>query len=539
MANFDGSIDPAAEWADVPQLSDTAVALGGAGGPMNAQAVAITARLKFLEASKASNAALAAIDAAKASNASVSTLSGVVDTKASASDLSSLTTVVSGKASNSDLTAGLLAKVSLTALAAAVGSALMGFIQAGTGAVSRTAQDKMREWVTVKDFGAVGDGSTDDTLAIQAAINYRAANGGGIVFMPKGTYKVTAPIIWTANNVHLVGSGIGATAISATFAAGDVITVGDGTANPNNCIVRDLSITSTVAKTSGAGIRLRNGHNLQVRNIRMDANLFKGIALDGGPQHFIYFLDTLEISGCIDNGIDVGSDGTQVADCFITNAVIGGSPRGIVMRFVSGMYMSKVDAISCSDYGIGMIPGNGQSVASSFFDTVLGDTCGNQGWRITPTGTGKVTDISFQNCWASSTVNTGGSTAGIYIDGPSANQVSNLNFTTFRAVNNKGSGYLLAQGKFLTFANCVASGNSMVGSNGAPGFNIIGNLTDIQIFGGVYGGYNGLPNFQSYGIAFAGTCNYIQIIGANTRGNVSGGIINASSGVNNVVVSNV
>ena len=58
----------------------------------------------------------------------------------------------------------------LALLAASGGSALVGFIQAGTGAVARTAQAKMREQISVKDFGAVGDEATDDTTAIQAAI---------------------------------------------------------------------------------------------------------------------------------------------------------------------------------------------------------------------------------------------------------------------------------------------------------------------------------------------------------------------------------
>lgn len=61
-------------------------------------------------------------------------------------------------------------KIDYTRLDDSDGSSLVGFLQTGTGAVPRTAQDKMRESVSVKDFGAVGDGVTDDTVAIQAAI---------------------------------------------------------------------------------------------------------------------------------------------------------------------------------------------------------------------------------------------------------------------------------------------------------------------------------------------------------------------------------
>lgn len=48
MADFDGVIDPAADWAEVPQLSTQAQALAGPGGPMNAQAVALAKRTKYL-----------------------------------------------------------------------------------------------------------------------------------------------------------------------------------------------------------------------------------------------------------------------------------------------------------------------------------------------------------------------------------------------------------------------------------------------------------------------------------------------------------
>lgn len=65
-------------------------------------------------------------------------------------------------------------------LAASSGSSLVGFLQAGTGAVARTAQAKMRESVSVKDFGAA-TGNTDATnkTALQTAITAVDVAGGG------------------------------------------------------------------------------------------------------------------------------------------------------------------------------------------------------------------------------------------------------------------------------------------------------------------------------------------------------------------------
>jgi hypothetical protein len=92
-------------------------------------------------------------------------------------------------------------------LASSIGSSLIGWIQSGTGAVIKSIQSKLRESISVKDFGAVGDGVTDDTLAIQAAIN--AASIGRRILFPSGTYKISTTITFSAICQTLEGEANG------------------------------------------------------------------------------------------------------------------------------------------------------------------------------------------------------------------------------------------------------------------------------------------------------------------------------------------
>ena len=88
-------------------------------------------------------------------------------------------------------------------LASSGGSALVGFLQAGTGAVTRTVESKLRESVSVTDFGAVGDGLIDDTAAIQAALNVASSVDFGDY---SKNYQVTGQL--TVNsNTRIFGNG--------------------------------------------------------------------------------------------------------------------------------------------------------------------------------------------------------------------------------------------------------------------------------------------------------------------------------------------
>lgn len=63
------------------------------------------------------------------------------------------------------------------------------YTASGFGAIARLVPDKLVDFVSVKDFGAVGDGLTDDTLAFQMALTHHAS-----VFVPSGVYILSAPI---------------------------------------------------------------------------------------------------------------------------------------------------------------------------------------------------------------------------------------------------------------------------------------------------------------------------------------------------------
>jgi hypothetical protein len=102
----------------------------------------------------------------------------------------------------------LAARPTSATLAASGGSALVGFMQAGTGASARTVQAKLRDVVSVKDFGAVGDGTTDDTAAIERA-DAVLVLGGEILFGRGETYLCESTVnIVNAGSLNLNGSTI-------------------------------------------------------------------------------------------------------------------------------------------------------------------------------------------------------------------------------------------------------------------------------------------------------------------------------------------
>lgn len=89
------------------------------------------------------------------------------------------------------------------------GASISRYLPAGTGAVPTTVQSKLRESVSVKDFGAVGDGVTNDRNALQAALTYATTNNVPL-YVPKGTYYVPndSTALTFTGNLTMYGDGM-------------------------------------------------------------------------------------------------------------------------------------------------------------------------------------------------------------------------------------------------------------------------------------------------------------------------------------------
>lgn len=199
------------------------------------------------------------------------------------------------------------------------GAAMVGYKANATGGVGRNLSSKLlQELVSVKDFGATGDGVTDDVAAINAAITYVSGAGGGIVWVPKGTYIVSTPVI-LRTDVTLQGMGIGATIIRQKA----------GTA-----------LTSTVqtlnAYTYFGGGSVNGPVAVCIRDLQIDANRQNGCTGDGlamyGP---VFSLTRIEVCNATGSGVrtEFGVPGgiphgysaqTNMTDSFIHDCNIAG-----------------------------------------------------------------------------------------------------------------------------------------------------------------------------------------------------------------------
>lgn len=243
------------------------------------------------------------------------------------------------------------------------------YIPAGTGAVATTVQAKLRQNVSVKDFGAVGNGTTDDTAAIQAALN---SNSGNVsIYFPRGVYKITSTILIPQNRAtKMHGDGFNpqettnpleGTVIKWAGAANGLMfsTNVSGGANTSGLIINDMRF---------------DGDNIASRGMVIGADA-------AHPQH--EYFENVQFRNFAFNGTDACLDlaGASyskygVADANFINVLIDGGARALrissqQLNFYGGAIGAKNGSIlvELGDnshpkfYGTGFYSGPGNPLA--------------------------------------------------------------------------------------------------------------------------------------------------------------------------------
>jgi hypothetical protein len=227
----------------------------------------------------------------------------------------------------------------------------------------------------VKDgYGAVGNGTADDTAAINAALAALAAAGGGRIYFPSGTYKVTAPIPVNTSNTVFAGNGTIQAAGTEPVWNGDrgILELGISTPASNIGVV---SLVFSIAGLAQA-ISIYGGSNFAIRRCRFAGASTGNAAVSVSP------------------GLGVGGSGS------VSNVAIDGNDFGntgtigVRLYSASGRTVSRTRIVrndfngqSCAaSVGIGAVfldaadTLSGTVIANNTFKDLVGHAVGSGGY---------------------------------------------------------------------------------------------------------------------------------------------------------------
>lgn len=209
--------------------------------------------------------------------------------------------------------------------------------------------------VQQSDYGAVGNGSHDDTSAIQGAIDDALTAGGGVVFIPPGTYKTTSTI-----TAQLSGKGLKIMAPAAAtlsyYGSGDCLRFYDSSApsgrtRANWSGIYGLNIDGGNASSGAVGLHAGDIQRLRVDEVvvrSFDGTGAKGIWFDNS----VYWTENMQVrafvSGCSTGVVFEQTNGTNSfarADCWLQIEQGNIANDGVTLRGGALMYQSRLHIV--------------------------------------------------------------------------------------------------------------------------------------------------------------------------------------------------
>jgi hypothetical protein len=263
------------------------------------------------------------------------------------------------------------------------------------GAVNRSMYEKLKDTISVKDFGAVGDGVTDDTASIQAAIDYAVSIDGCNILFPTGDYICSGQLTSASVVVGLgfVGenannSGGGGSALIYTGTASSFIEF----SVPNSRFIsfEKMRFISNNSSFAGTLVKVR-GYNLNISQCSANASINAACLIDASNSvdaiisqvHFRGSQYCLKLDAC--NSVLV-----QQCDLGLYNnfAVTSTAAQGLTFQSCSfeqdqsntlglGVYASNVQGLNVIGCWFGDVT---TTISSGTSQWISG---GGSGWNIT------------------------------------------------------------------------------------------------------------------------------------------------------------
>lgn len=230
------------------------------------------------------------------------------------------------------------------------------------GAINRPINEKLQESISVKDFGAVGDGVTNDYAAIAAAIASLPAEGGVLLFPSQSTYKINSTLALPTATKSFTIQAYGATLDFTGLAnSTDAITTNGGVGAQDKSYFNWFGGTILgKGVTSGNGFYIQNGNNaiLQVGVTIRDIIVYgfgggAGIKLFGAfgtllENCHIEYSGTVSTGGIWVTGEALGCDRTQILNSVINNSY----GNGVFIDRGVGIYISECRLIGNAGFGV-------------------------------------------------------------------------------------------------------------------------------------------------------------------------------------------
>lgn len=264
-----------------------------------------------------------------------------------------------------------------------------------TSSVQESLVTKISERVSVKDFGAIGNGSTDDTTAVTNAI---ANAGNASIYFPAGTYLISSVTI--NKSITLYGDGIGSTTIKPKNAASDVFNV-----TTSQVIIRDMAFNFGPTQTGGSYIHLNTGSSVCILENLYLLDWYTGISATGSGTYTIR--DVTLANGVPTSGTAINVTGA-VGGIFTLDNVLVTNPATASLQPGNGLFFNgagnvNINAINCSFFhcisGVSLLPGAGQVIADAQFINCYFDHNLTYGLLIAPSNaSGAVVRTVFDTC---------------------------------------------------------------------------------------------------------------------------------------------